>query len=75
VTRRRNKAAAKKFLIKTMRKHGSPKIITTDKLPSYGAALREIGIADKQLCGGPVQQQMRKFAPAISTTRTSDAEV
>jgi transposase-like protein len=42
VTRRRNKAAAKKFLIKAMRKHGSPKIITTDKLPSYGAAFREI---------------------------------
>ena len=46
VTRRRNKAAAKKFLIKAMRKHGSPKIITTDKLPSYGAAFREIGVAD-----------------------------
>ena len=52
VTKRRNKAAAKKFLIKTMRKHGSPKIITTDKLPSYGAALREIGVVDRQLCGG-----------------------
>ena len=52
VTRRRNKAAAKRFLIKAMRKHGSPKIITTDKLPSYGAAFREIGVADKQLCGG-----------------------
>jgi len=48
----RNKAAAKKFLIKTMRKYGSPKIITTDKLASYGAAPGEIGIADKQLCGG-----------------------
>ena len=52
VTKRRNKAAAKKFPIKIMRKHGSPKIITTDKLPSYCAAFREIGIADKQLCGG-----------------------
>jgi putative transposase len=52
VTKRRNKAAAKKFLIKTMRKHGSLKIITTDKLPSYGAAFREIGVADRQLCVG-----------------------
>ena len=26
-----------------MREHGSPKIITTDKLPSYSAAFREIG--------------------------------
>ena len=52
VTKRRNKAAAKKFLIKTMRKHGSPKIITTDKLASYEATFREIGVVDRQLCGG-----------------------
>jgi putative transposase len=52
VTKRRNKAAAKKFLTKTMRKYGSAKIIITDKLLSYGAAFREIGVADKQLCGG-----------------------
>jgi len=52
VTKRRNKVAAKKFLIKAMRKHGSPKIITTDKLPFYSAAFREIGIVNKQLCGG-----------------------
>ena len=52
VTKRRNKAVAKKFLIKTMRKHGSPKIITTDKLASYGSTFREIGVVDRQLCGG-----------------------
>lgn len=52
VTKRCNKTAAKKFLIKTMRKHGSPKIIMTDKLPTYGATFREIGVADRQLCGG-----------------------
>ena len=52
VIKRRNKAAAKKFLIKIMRKQGSPKIITTDKLPSDGAAFRKIGIVDLQLCGG-----------------------
>ena len=52
VTKRRDKAAAKKFFMKTMRKHGSPKIITTDKLPSYQAAFRELGVADRQLCGG-----------------------
>ena len=41
-----------------MRKHGSPKIITTDKLPSYGAAFREIGIADKTIMWRSVQQQV-----------------
>ena len=50
VTKRRNKVGAKKFLIKIMRKHGFPKIIATDKLPSYGSAFHEIGIADRQLC-------------------------
>jgi len=52
VTKRRDKAAAKKFFMKTLRKYGSPKIITTDKLPSYRAAFRELGVADRQLCGG-----------------------
>jgi putative transposase len=52
VTMRRNKAAAKKFLIKAMFKHGSPKIITTDKLLSCVATFCEIIITDKQLCGG-----------------------
>jgi len=51
-TKRRNKAAAKKFLIKTMRKHGFLKIITTDKLPSYRASFHEIGVAERQPCGG-----------------------
>ena len=52
VTKRRNKAAVKKFLIKTMRKHGSPNVVTTEKLPSYGAAFREVGVTDRQLYGG-----------------------
>ena len=51
-SKRRDRHAARKFLIKTMRKHGSPKIITTDKLASYCAAFREIGVAERQLCGG-----------------------
>ena len=49
VSKRRNKAAAQKFLKtgcpqgKMMRRHGVPNKIVTDKLPSYGAALKEIG--------------------------------
>ena len=34
-----------------LRKHGTPRTITTDMLPSCGAAFREIGLADRQLCG------------------------
>ena len=49
-TKRRNKAAAKKFL-KKIQKHSLPKIVITDKLPSYRAAFHELGVADRQLCG------------------------
>ena len=52
VSKRRDRHAAKKFLIKTMRKHGSSLIITTDKLATYRAAFREIGVAERQLSVG-----------------------
>ncbi|WP_341860922.1 IS6 family transposase [Gymnodinialimonas sp. 57CJ19] len=51
VTKKRDKRAALKFLRKAMRKHGQPEVIVTDKLRSYGAALREIGGADRQETG------------------------
>ena len=40
-----------KFLKKAMRKHGRPEVIVTDRLRSYGAALRYIGGADRQETG------------------------
>ena len=51
VSKRRNKEEALKFLKKTMRKHGMPKEIVTDKLRSYSAALKEIQCADLQETG------------------------
>ena len=51
VTKKRDKTAALKFLKKTMRKHGRSEVIITDRLRSYGAALKEIGAADKQETG------------------------
>ena len=51
VTKTRDKKAALKFLRKAMRKHGQPEIIVTDKLRSYGAALREIGADARQETG------------------------
>ncbi|AXI54132.1 IS6 family transposase [Sulfitobacter sp. JL08] len=51
VTKTRDKKAALKFLKKAMRKHGSPEVIVTDRLRSYGAALKEIGAVDKQETG------------------------
>ena len=48
VTKTRDKKAALKFLRKEMRKHGQPEVIVTDKLRSYGAALKEIGAGARQ---------------------------
>jgi putative transposase len=42
VSKTRDKAAALKFLKKLMKRHGRPEEIVTDKLRSYGAALKEL---------------------------------
>lgn len=34
-----------------MRRHGSPKVLVTDKLRSYGAAMKVIGNAERQETG------------------------
>ena len=51
VTKTRDKKAALKFLKKAMRRHGSPDLVVTDRLRSYGAALKEIGAAKLQETG------------------------
>ncbi len=51
VTKTRDKKAALKFLRKAMRKHGRPEVIVTDRLRSYGAALKEIGTMARQATG------------------------
>ena len=48
VSKRRNKKAALKVLKKLMSRYGKPKEIVTDKLPSYKAALRDLGAMDLQ---------------------------
>ena len=51
VTKRRDRKAALKFLRKTMKRYGSPHVVVTDKLRSYGAAMKIIGNAQKQETG------------------------
>ena len=51
VTKERDKATALKFIKKAMKRHGRPRAIVTDGLRSYGAALREIGAADRHETG------------------------
>jgi putative transposase len=51
VTKRRDRKAALKFLRKKMKRHGRVHVFVTDKLRSYGAAMKEIGNADRQETG------------------------
>lgn len=44
VTKKRDRRAAIKVLKKLVRIHGRPREIVTDKLPSYGAALRDLNM-------------------------------
>jgi len=51
VTKRRDRKAALIFLRKIMKRYGKPDMIVTDKLRSYGAAMKAIGNAEKQQTG------------------------
>jgi putative transposase len=51
VTKRCNHRAALKFLRKTMKRHGRAHVFVTDKLRSYGAAMKVIGNVEKQETG------------------------
>ena len=51
VTKTRDKAAALKFIKKAMKRHGRPKVVVTDGLRSYRAAMKQVGNAEKQVLG------------------------
>ncbi len=50
-TKRRDRRAALKFLKRTMKRYGRPEAIVTDRLRSYCAAMKILGIANRQGCG------------------------
>jgi putative transposase len=51
VTKKRDKAAAQKFLRKAMKRYGNPEVVVTDKCPSYYAAMKVIGNEGRQETG------------------------
>jgi putative transposase len=51
VTKTRDKAAALKFLRKVLKRHGRTEAVVTDRLASYGAALKAVGAIDKRETG------------------------
>ncbi len=73
-TKERDKKAALSFIKKLMKRHGCAEVITTDGLRSYGAAMKELGIADRQEVGRSANNRA-EFAPAVPTARACDAQV
>jgi putative transposase len=51
VGQRRDRKAPLKFLKHAMKKYGGPKSIVTDRLRSYRAAMKVVGVSDRQECG------------------------
>ncbi len=49
--KRRDRRAALKLLKRTMKRYGRPRSIVTDRLRSYGAAMKAMGIVERQVCG------------------------
>ena len=50
-TKRRDRRTALKFLKRTMKRHGRPRSMVTDRLRSYRSAMKVIGNAADQECG------------------------
>ena len=50
-TKRRDRKAALTFIKRAMKRYGQPKVIVTDRLRSYRAAMDVIGNAADQECG------------------------
>ena len=57
VTRKRDRHAALKFLKKQLKRYRTPEAIVTDRLASYRAALRRLGIASRQDVGRNVNNR------------------
>jgi putative transposase len=50
-TKRRDRKAALEFFKRAMKRYGPPRVIATDRLRSYRAAMKVIGNAANQECG------------------------
>jgi putative transposase len=58
VQSRRNKQAALKLMRKLLKSQGfAPTAVVTDKLPSYGAALSDLGMKARHITGGRVNNR------------------
>ena len=79
MTKRRDRRAALQFLKRAMRRYGQPKVIVTDRLRSYRAAMNVIGNGADQECGRWLNnraenshQPFRRRERAMAKFRTPD---
>jgi putative transposase len=68
-TKRRDRKAALAFLKRAMKRYGRPQSIVTDRLRSYRAAMKAIGVADRQECGRWLNN---RAVPKTHTSRSGD---
>ncbi len=73
-TKERDKKAALSFMKKLMKRHGCAEVITTDGLRSHSAAMKELGIADRQEVGRYANNPAEN-SPTVPKARTGDAQV
>ena len=73
VQRRRDAQAAKKLMVKLLKKHGfAPSRVVTDRLRSHPAAFRAIGLTAEHDRGLASKQQGGELASADTTPRTNN---
>ena len=65
VTKTRDKSAALRFLRKAMKRYGAPRTIVTDRLRSYGAAIKVIGNVDRQEVGRHLNNRAENAHPSF----------
>ncbi|GAG86194.1 unnamed protein product, partial [marine sediment metagenome] len=66
VQSKRNKKAALKLMRKLLKKQGIvPDTIVTDKLPSYGAALKDLGLSERHDFGGRKNNRAENSHPPV----------
>jgi hypothetical protein len=74
VRRRRDQRAAIRLMRKVLKKQGfAPMVVTTDKLRSYSAAFRNLGLAARHEQGIREKQSSGMLTPSCPATREEDA--
>ncbi len=71
-TKHRDRRAALTFLKRTMKRYGRPQVIVTDRLRSYDAAMKDMGVEESSALRLVDQLSNRKFTPTVPPTRRRD---